>query len=1078
MALTYGQLAISESRLEYFDLKRHPEYAHSMTGSTFKATLRNAARGQQRYRDARHRIFQSVRERSVSDDKDLGVFLRDKLFKLRKREWFALAFDDKDWRSLDQIRADSSGLFDTIYLRLALDYIAANRSRVLEMYGHQSSIGTALLRDDADAVQAVIEVIDDDDRQSLFVFRVVSAQYSYSGEQLETYFRHNLKTDWLHKRFLYPLIYHAINSPVEANLENFLSYIVTGHERESEKAAIKFLLRDDVAKSERLGFKAYVALLCHPFDACEILLNHIELVLSTGYSVSDELRNALIELASAIPASRVLTLLRFSLGNPPSFSPSLRSGDLVEVHGFAPDIAEFFGKFATVDVDPQWSDGGLSKLLGALKRLRCRKYPIPDDFDYLTTSGRSWWFCEGGRILNALVTSLYMVPRKERIYEVRDLFRLSGFFGNILPFFLTAPSGGAFLEQKFSPLLIGTTVGEMEAATDAVIESPGIYQDRMWIKAVQWELRDAESKMHLSKWLQTVRSEIRIAPAFLTGIDWSWVVTVIKHLRLRPFIGNSSGLYALLLQRIEERDQRSEALRVAVEPFVAGRTLEEFIEWLIQEYNIEAIAFARFLLDPDTILLLGLAPNKMAALAARIYALQRCTRQFNYTELLPQSLFAQEWETLNSTLLLLSVNAGQFEIPWSVFERDAAAKQLDLYTTAHTLQPADDASPILTEAKMTVPYRFRNGKVVVYNYTNRLAPIASLVIGIVEDFLEHPGFGLEVVLSTRFRHDTMRREFANVLMNVAEADIPSVLPMARRAIVEEVEKALLDEVDHWLDQFMHTNRPGRPHGLFNVVPNQQEMTAILGQLNPRDGLHSIISSVATWVRERLEQQLPNAQAQFTSEVSAALSRRVLSEKDRLLDSQEFRDSDVERVLSAIGTSLQRRVEELEDWFRAQAGSSRMPLPFGDVKMAADGLFEAFKQRRKYRSYFGAPTAINRTIASDKVRLCFDLLREIFASAIQHSRPQAARIRISAFSSAQGQGFRFSNLASSMRKEAREVSGHPYTSLDDVIFREGDSGLAKIASLSASIVGSATNVTIHERAGSFHLDVVLWNGSPH
>lgn len=416
-----------------------------------------------------------------------------------------------------------------------------------------------------------------------------------------------------------------------------------------------------------------------------------------------------------------------------------------------------------------------------------------------------------------------------------------------------------------------------------------------------WLLREPKRRFLIGQWLGIVKREIRVAPAFLTGIDWSWLDLVIKKARLRPFVGDPAGLYALLLFKIEERDRRSGALRTAIEPIVEGKSLPEVVDWLITEYGVEAIAFARFLLEVDDLLWLGLAPNRTAALAGRIYALERCIRQFRYTELLPETLFKQEWETLNSALLLLSVNAGQFEIPWSVFIRDVASKQHDLYTAAHSLEPVDFNAAALASSRVNLLYRFRNERVETYTYPHRLAPLIALILAVVEDFLAHPAFGLEMILSTRFRHDTMRREFAAVLASVADLRIGNVWGEGQREIIEEVEKSILATLDDWLDDRMQTVRPGKPKALFDVIPSPDEMVTLAEELDVSKGVDSVIGEIVGWVRERLERQLSTARKAFEAEVPARLQAQTLSERNRLIEERVLPVAAVEKVLGRVDT---------------------------------------------------------------------------------------------------------------------------------------------------------------------------------
>ena len=1046
-----------------------------MQNARMSAAIRNIARGGLTYRSNRKRIFQSITNTTQTHDTLLSPFLRDKLFKIRRDEWFALGFSSIDWKSLNVIHSSSSKTFEKVYVRLALDYITSNAARVLNMYETSARISLAMWRRDADGIEAAIGALEKEDHQSLFAFRVRSAQYSYSGEKLEEYLRITLKTDWLRKRFLFPLIYHTINAPNETQLDSFLSYVVSGEEEISERETLRFLLRDDAFSKVGIGFKAYVALLCHPFDACEILVNHIELELADKGELSDVNFSALRELARTIPAPRLTSNVKLASPSAIPFQTQVPSGCLVSRLGFDENLEKYLTNLIGIEPSdlPDFEDFEDTIAL-PLGRMRKRKYPIPKDFEEVVQFGKVWWFCEGGRLLNGLITSLYMIPRRDQVYEVRDTLRLIEYFGCLSPFLLAAPASSELLTRAFAKKWSNATVVEIEEATSAQLGSPSPYSDRIWIKALHWKLRVAEKNFAVKSWLVIVRQEVRVAPGFLTGINWNWVQNVIRKSRLKEFLGDENGVYALLLQRIENYSARSDALRVAIEPFAKSKSIAEFLDWLIETYGEEAVAFSRYLLTIDNILLLGLAPNQTAALATRILALETCVRKFGYTSLLTQSLFNRESETLNSALLLNSVNAGQFEIPWSLFESSAIAKHMDLYTAARSLNPSEGMSPLLTEARATTPYKFRNGKNVKYTLTNRLAPMASLVIALIDGFLEHPGFGLEALLSTRFRHDTMRREFANVLEGAVVASIPSVTRPAQQHIIDEIEKPLLSEIDDWLNKYMQTNRPDCPDGIFDIIPSQQELLELLARLNPDSGFQAIITGVCEWLKQRLEAQLISAKECFMAKVQESFSSTLNKEQNRLISEQRYRRADIIRTLAAVDAALKMRIEMLSNWFTTHASTDRAALKFEELWLAADGLFETYKNRIGYRSYCASGESLARTIAPEKVRLCFDLLREVFASAIKHSNGEKTIVRISSWNSDQGQGFRFSNPAPLLDSTFnRQIDGHPYESPDDAIFREGDSGIAKIASLSATICDGAVRIRACRRKRSFHLNVVIW-----
>lgn len=1039
----------------------------------FVSAVTNHARGGGMYRHARHRIFNAAARSKRQATYEPNRFLRDGLLKLRKGEWFALSFDDKDWEALDVIRADKTGYWQACYFPLVLDYITANAPRVRTLQKINLTVGAAMFRDDGEAVFAAISSLCPEDEQSLFYFRALAAQFSFDTDRLIDLLKKRLKTDWLRKRYLYPLVFQAVNSPSESYLEDFLSLVVTGEESQSESSTLRLLLRDDLIEDSDLAFKSYVALLCHPYDACEIVLNCVEAELCSCGSLSPILLDALNRLHKEVPSARTEHLWRLGSLKSITYEADVSGRKLQTTYGLDETTADVLEHIASLRPSPRQAPPDLSKPLATLHRMRHEKYPAPDDFNYLVHSGRSWWFCEAGRLLNSLITSLYLIARRGPSYEVRDLLRLTGFFGAVTPFIISSPSSSQLRSAAFSQLWQDRSIDEIENDTQRLLQPPEAHDDRIWIKSAQWVLRDLQRGVKLAQWLATVRKEIRVNPAYLTGINWEWLESVIKKVRLAPFIGNTDGVYALLLFKIEERDWMSSALRTAFEPFVQDKTLPEVVDWLIAEYGSEATAFARYLLEIDDLLLLGLAPNRTAALAGRIYALEQCIRRFRYNHLLPQSLFEQEWNTLNSALLLTSVNAGQFEVPWSVFIRDAASKQFDLYTAAHSLDPSDEVSPILSEGRSSLPYRFRNETIVVYNYPGRLAPTISLVIAIVEDFLAHPAFGLEVILSTRFRHDNMRREFAALLEAMETMHIQGTWKDERKDIIREIETPLLKAIDRWLERRMHTQRPGKPEALFDIIPRSTEMLDLANRLRLSEGVDAVISEIVEWMKIRLELQLPLARKTFELEVPAALEAVLTSEKNRLLSEREYRAPSIDRIAAALHTALNRRVAELSEWFKGYPEAGRHPLTFNEIKLAADGVFESSKDRRGYLTYFAGSGDLNWNVSSDKVRSNFDLLREVFAAALKHTAPLPARVRITFWSQDGLKGLRFSNLTPHEEHSGtNEIAGDPYVSLDDVIFREGNSGLSKIAALAATAVGHPVKIWAVRRSKSFHLYVPL------
>jgi hypothetical protein len=272
--------------------------------------LRDSARGGQTYRASRHKLAAIIlADPNLSLD-TISPFLAQRFFKIDKRDWGVLGFGNKDWPVLDNLLDNKSSAVDGVYLTLIGEYILANADRVRRMYRISSEISAAVIKDNAGLIAKSLEQFDEADWQSLFSFRVYAAQRSHSNELLVDYFKKQMSTNWLRKRFLYPFVYYAINNTPDFFIDNFLSYVISGGvKNRSERETIKFLLCDEITTSHAACFKYFAALLCHPFDACEILLNHFEIEYARNGGLSVQEEALLGRLSAALGSDRVSSTL-------------------------------------------------------------------------------------------------------------------------------------------------------------------------------------------------------------------------------------------------------------------------------------------------------------------------------------------------------------------------------------------------------------------------------------------------------------------------------------------------------------------------------------------------------------------------------------------------------------------------------------------------------------------------------------------------------------------------------------------------------------------------------------------------
>ncbi len=180
--------------------------------------IRASARGGQTYHASRHKIATRILASPSSAIAAPNSFLLERLFKLDKSKWIVLGFNKKDWMLLDAIATNRDETVRENYERLLADYITINADRVQRLYDLSSKISAAILQaDDGESVAAAAGELDEVDRQSLFSFRVYAAQRGHSNDLLLSYFKAQMSTDWLKKRFLYPFVYYVVNNDADRN---------------------------------------------------------------------------------------------------------------------------------------------------------------------------------------------------------------------------------------------------------------------------------------------------------------------------------------------------------------------------------------------------------------------------------------------------------------------------------------------------------------------------------------------------------------------------------------------------------------------------------------------------------------------------------------------------------------------------------------------------------------------------------------------------------------------------------------------------------------------------------------------
>ena len=1038
--------------------------------------IKNYARGGKKYHWHRLDIARELLEHEDSTLAPLSTFNQDRLLKLEPDSWRLFGFSDRDWDLCDRLRRSRKPALETNIVQLAWQYVSANAESVQKLYALSATISARLLAKDDVDLPLGTDILTQTEQQSLFAIRIECALRQNSADTIRDRLKEVFTGSWCKVRLLYPLVYHFVNRTPSAGLDGFLSYVVTGKEHAAETEAIKLILSDEAARGQSLAFKTYVGLMGHPFDTCEIVLDHIEFELGADRELAGHLALVLERLASLLPGTRAERLHALATSGPIPASEKPYVDGLKSWLALPDEELSLYAQFANVapmatELVHACADG--DRPFGILGRMRTKELPVPKDFVKIVSDRFVWSFTDAGRLLGALLRSIYMVERSERDLEVRDALRLATMLGCVSAFVSTAPSAMfAFrLLTRCNRSIVNDPVA-IEASTEAELELHRPLADRLWINDLQWRLRRLEEGGRISQWLQVVRDQVELRPSFLSGINWEWIEEVVQRERLDPFV-SFAGAYLFLLMEGETSRFDPLRLRLTLEPLLKDQSVDEIVSTFIREYGQTAPAIVRRYLSTENLLASGIASNYVAALDMRVRALATCIRAKSYSPMLTEQDYDNEERALTSELLLTNVNTGKFEIPWDTFRKDATEKQRHLFAAVDTLRPREEDELALSSVVET-PHVFPNGRNQIYRYRMFQAPMFTLVFALIGDFMEHPAFGIEVILSGRFRHMNLLQELWTAIAGVSGSSIPSVTGPVQKELTNDYRDAMERSLELWCATRLHTKRREKPRALFNLAPDQKDADQLLAAVEPLRGLPEIADVVIGWIKDRLRQQVMEARARFLQEVTEELTARFGEVHDAQRESGVWREQDVAKVHTAIVNAVGRRLEDLQAWFDGVDAVPTTAISLADLGAATEALFDGMIEGRRLEARIDIDAANVWFLPAD-VKIAFDMLREIYFNALKRGYGPEVRLEVRRLGPASRGVFTFTNRVAPEHAQAdgcERLEGSRYTSRDDALFREGNSGRPKVAASAATLVGEDTAVLSVMRRGLHHLVVPL------
>lgn len=1005
---------------------------------------------------------------------DLTAYLRDRLFALPASGWQAFAFTPRDWRIAEALISSRIGGLDRRMLEMVLAYVASNQPAVAKLYAMSDLISSRLLKLEAQELAPGTDHFSSSEAQSLFAFRVLCATHSTSAADMKRELETRLaRAGWCRSRLMYPLINLISNQRSPNDLDDFLAYFAIGDETPEEMLALKLLLSDTDARDAPLAFKLYVGLMGHPYDACEMLLDHAEFAIVRGEPMDESLAAALRCLAGMLPGTRAERIGRL-VGAVPEYVRDTPSGcrmlHAADTYGCGPAELDILTRFVSLKPFEHVHVTGSDRPLTILANMRCAEYPDPEQFQQVVSSRSAWSFVDGGRIIGALLRSIYMVDRAPYDLEARDVLRLFSLYDMVNPMLASAPSAVSLL-RRLAATSDTAYPDAIEGEGEAEISRRSPLLQRLWINELQWRLRRLEDEGRIKAWLSLVRSDARVRPLFLTGINWPWVEQIIDVQRLKPF-RSFDGAYLLLLMEMEANSDPLR-LKLVLDGLLAGMGIKDIVATLLDEFGDKAPAFLRRYLTVSTLLASGLAANHFAALDTRLKAIEEAVKQLNFGPLLTKEDWEEETRLLTTELLLLNVNAGKFEVPWATFRKDELDRHKDLHAALRNINAG--VNPDMLSSLVETPKVFKNGRKVQYKYRRGAGLLFQLIVQVVEDFLDHPAFGLEVILSGRFRHNNVLQELQAALAGVEAMDVPPVTESNRRTLARAYRPALERHIFDWCTRRMHSASEDRPEALFDLVPNPEEMADLIADCSTLENFSEMVDVITVWLKNKLRAQVAAAAQAFVGDLRTVLTIAFEEVQQAQIEAATnvYRHEDVRRIHNASITAVLRRVEALASWFDGVDTTTADRVSLVQLGHAVERLFENVLPGKRLVT---EPDLLSASVsfAPGAVKVAFDLVRELAFNALKAGPPGEVQLSMREIPGSEPLTYEFENEISDPKVVDGEgvVLGHRYDNPFDALVDDRNSGRFKIAASAATLVGSDTSIAWRIVQGRYAVAVAL------
>lgn len=966
----------------------------------------------------------------------------------------------------DKVLENKSLSFKENILLFATSYVAGNEEQVFELQDFCNQTNKLLFEGKLDDLKEFLAAQEGLVAQSICFLRTYMAAFHKSPNELLAKLSNDENSHFVSKMISRILVAANTYTGSDQSVDDILTMFNADFGKDDIKTyAVNLILGKTEGDLEHISRQLFLALRSHPYDMRELLLTYFETKISNElhFTILEKECLQIIHSSHSCCRSKML----HSIMNEEKVE-YLQNGDnlsLLKSIGVAPETHEIWVKLFS-DAKFQLSGPTGHNFLDALIRMRNTRFPSETHYREVESAVHRYKHLCFGRMLRGFFSGLYLMRRTSRSIEIRDSLRVISYWGKLTNFVLTSPRG-------ISASRIMGHSAKFHLRNLKLVDYGKPASDRYQLKNDMWKLKTPEYVQDYLEWFRLVKELVIYKEPYYTGISWELLDVIEREHRIDAFKGNPDAYYALLIWLAETKTRTSTRLRIAIKlSDVKYGSFLELLEALTENFGQSIHLFLTEFCSPQTILKMKFADTYVEALTMRFHGMYQATKKVGYSDYLSANQLRHEESAFVANALLSSIGKNRFSVGWEMFKSDFLRRKESAFKNIFYFinEDSDSLSNDVVKTDLT-QVEFDNGFVKRIPHCSHKEYLCDKVlIDLFDSFISHPSQGIEAILSIRIRHIHFRKEFADVFSDLKAPGRDGLTMHEKREMTNRYEAEVLSLIVDWSKARMATFRQDKPDAIFNIFPEDDEAWNVLRATIDFTSLESAIDGFIEWMTAKLDQNLLSARDALTNDLMVKIEDLI---KNLALPAGQSQISSVHKKVSEILTSaIRQKTNLLLSWFRIPAGDILDGLTTFDIReLAYKNYFRERKQGKLKILISNEPIdALNW--GDSEIRLAYYLLLELVENAIKYGCSNKTSISIVPYSDDANIGVIVSNRCDSLQStETKKIRGHPNIATQD-IFEEGDTGLKKIAALSASLLGEETDILAFGYNSIFRLKIPL------